>query len=128
MRGRRTIIGLAQSAVPPRVSWVVAGLAVAVAVGMHLVVWGMDQMGITTGRTRLDGYARTFEILPMWLLIGGTLHQFAARVVQAWDDVKQWAPRTDRSADDHGAPRGRSRAETLRVSEKDAALINRETL
>lgn len=88
--GRRTIKQVAQSAIPSRTTMVVALLAACVAVGIHVLIAACSSMGISVGRGRLEAYAHTFEILPIWLLIGGALHQVAARLVTAWDDFTAW--------------------------------------
>ena len=81
--GRRTAKELAYATVPARATWVVAGMAVGLAVFLNAV-------NTVYPSPRLSVYAHTFEILPIWLLIGGSLHQLGARIVQAWDDLKVW--------------------------------------
>ena len=81
--GKRTARELALATVPARATWVVAAMAACLAVALNAVNWVYPS-------TRLSVYAHTFEILPIWLLIGGSLHQLGARIVQAWDDWQSW--------------------------------------
>lgn len=81
--GKRTVRDIAAATVPARATWVVAGMAVCLAIGLNAVNWLMPS-------PRLSVYAHMFEVLPIWLLIGGSLHQVGARIVQAWDDLQAW--------------------------------------
>lgn len=81
--GKRTAKELALATVPARATWVVAGMAVCLAISLNAV-------NAFYPSPRLSVYAHTFEILPIWLLIGGSLHQLGARIVQAWDDWQSW--------------------------------------
>ena len=82
-RGKRTARELAAATVPARATWVVAAMALVVALGLHMV-------NVALHSPRLTTYAHMFEFMPFWLLIGGSLHQVGSRVVQAWDDLKAW--------------------------------------
>jgi hypothetical protein len=81
--GRRTIKGLAESIVPARTTWVVAGLALLLALGLH------GASGLLQSQ-RLSVWAHVFEVLPIWLLLGASVHQVGTRLVQGWDDWHQW--------------------------------------
>jgi hypothetical protein len=59
-------------------------MAVCLAIGLNAINWLIPSPRLTT-------YAHMFEVLPIWLLIGGSLHQLGARIVQAWDDFgRHW--------------------------------------
>lgn len=81
--GKRTAKELALATVPARAMWVVAGMAVFLAIGLNVLNWLIPS-------PRLSVYAHMFEVLPVWMLIGGSLHQLGARIVQAWDDWQRW--------------------------------------
>jgi len=81
--GRRTIWGLATSIVPARTTWVVAALALLLALGLH------GASGLLQSQ-RLSVWAHVFEVLPLWVLLGASIHQVSARLVQCWDDWHQW--------------------------------------
>jgi len=82
--GKRTARELALATVPARATWVVAGMAVCLAIGLNAINWLIPSPRLTT-------YAHMFEVLPIWLLISGSLHQLGARIVQAWDDFgRHW--------------------------------------
>lgn len=81
--GKRTVRDIAAATVPARATWVVAAMALAMAVGLHTV-------NLAVHSPRLTTYAHMFEFMPFWLLIGGSLHQVGSRIVQAWDDLKAW--------------------------------------
>lgn len=84
--GRRTARDIVYAAVPARTAWIVAGMAVCVAIALHCVNWVYPL-------PRLSVYAHTFEILPIWMMISGSLHQVGARIGQAWDDWQAWRKR-----------------------------------
>jgi|GEM_PF-4232358 len=89
MRGRRTLKALARSALPPRVSIVLSLIAVALALGMHGAAAVIEPFHSALG-AKVDQYARVFEVMWLWVLVGGALGQFAGRIVKAWDDWRAW--------------------------------------
>lgn len=94
MIGRRTIVGLGASLVPSRTSCVVACLALCAGIGMHVAA-SIGQTFDVPGAIKLGQIAHTFEALPLWVLMGGALTQFAKRIEQAWDNFRAWRTKGD---------------------------------
>jgi hypothetical protein len=86
MKGKRTMIDLARSCVPARLSVMLAVLALGAAVGVHMVAQIAGLIEPRVG-AKLHQIAGTLEAMPLWVLIGGTMAQVAGRLLQAWDDA-----------------------------------------
>lgn len=101
IRGRQTIRELLLATIPARLYFVMAVLAIFVAIGMTLVAATGHYLAdnYTTGlafkiANRLaieaSNYAATFRAMPLWFFIGGSLAQFATRLNTAIDHFIEW--------------------------------------
>lgn len=69
---------IARAARPSRTTLIVAGLAALAAVGMHGLAWMIGHTGLSAAR--LAGYAATFEVMPIWVVIGNVMYQVGAAI------------------------------------------------
>ena len=88
--GQRTTRDLIISAVPARLIVVMALFALCAAVAISVAAKVLSMIGLTWLGTKAAQYAATFEAMPLWVLIGGSMSQVAARVCVAWDDLAKW--------------------------------------
>lgn len=86
--GARTLAGLAGALVPKRKHVVMALLvgAVAVAAGAAAGVAGaLGWPGLETTGQRITG---VLMVMPLWVLLSGSLTRLSERLVVAWDDTR----------------------------------------
>lgn len=89
MIGRRTISGLAASLIPSRLTMLVAALALLAAITLHVLASFAIRANVT-GAAKALQIASTLEAMPVWLILGGVMTQFASRLLTAWDDARAW--------------------------------------
>ena len=90
MPGKRTLMEVAKSAIPSRMSLIFVGLAFVAAVGVKVIAYAATKAGLAAVAAKATQYGATFEAMPLWVLIGTSMSQVATRLVQAWDDTKSW--------------------------------------
>ena len=88
--GKRTARDLVVAAIPARLLVVMALFAFWAAVAISVAAKAFAWLGLSWLATKSAQYAATFEAMPLWVLIGGSMAQVAARVCVAWDDVARW--------------------------------------
>ena len=91
--GKRTARDLAVAAIPARLIVVMALFALCAAVAISLAAKALALVGLMWLSAKATQYTATFEAMPLWVLIGGSMSQVAARVCTAWDDVRAWRAR-----------------------------------
>lgn len=92
MIGKRTLTGIAAAAIPSRFTIVLAILAIAAAISLHVAA-GVAALIDTRVGAKAHQFASTIEAMPLWVFIGGSMSQVASRLTIAWDDGKAWLKR-----------------------------------
>jgi hypothetical protein len=97
---RQTAKKVARAAVPSRPLVVMALMAIGVALCGHTAAWAISQFHQTLG-ARVAHYATIFDVMPVWLLIGGVMNQVACTVSDAWGalNVALSSEKEDRSSE-----------------------------
>lgn len=89
--GKRTVKEVATAAIPARLYFVMAILALIVAVAAQMIAMALHRIHAPAWlATEAQTYATIFRAMPLWFLIGGALSQVAARLNTAIDHIREW--------------------------------------
>ena len=86
--GHRSLMKILRSAVPSPVSCVMAACAALAACGLYALGGIFAWIGVTAVAAKIHQYASTLEAMPIWVLIGTSLHQVATESIALTEQVK----------------------------------------